>query len=119
MQTRPKSCGPSRRHAFRRIARRGVPFTAVGDCAFIALPAQSFGYHSSRRAFLIDRFASQNFQPSPQPKAENRFTPTREMHPAPGLCVTTPDAGFSGRLADLAEAAREEAVICRKADAAG
>src|ERR1019366_9574942 len=25
-----------------------------------------------------------------QPKAENRFTPTPEMHPAPGLCVTTP-----------------------------
>jgi len=33
--------------------------------------------------------------------------------------VAPPDAGFSGRLADLAEAAREEAVICRKADAAG
>ena len=33
--------------------------------------------------------------------------------------VAPPDAGFSGRLADLAEAAREEVVICRKADAAG
>ena len=90
MRTRPKSCGPSRYHAFRRIARRGIPFTAVGDCAFIALPAQSFKYHSSGRAFMIDRFASQNFQPSLQPKAENRFTPTREMHLAPRLCVTTP-----------------------------
>src|ERR1035438_8010050 len=90
MQTRPKSCAPSRFDAFRRIARRGIPFTAVGGCAFIALPAQSLGYHSSGRAFPIDRFASQDFQPSPQPKAENRFTPIREMHPAPGLCVTTP-----------------------------
>jgi len=33
--------------------------------------------------------------------------------------VAPPDAGFSGRLVDLAEAALEEAVICRKADAAG
>jgi len=33
--------------------------------------------------------------------------------------VAPPDAGFSGRLADLGEAAREEAVICRKADTAG
>src|ERR1035441_10634702 len=90
MRTRPKSCGPSRYHAFRRIARRGIPFTAVGDCAFLALPAQSFGYHSSGRASLIDQFASQNFQPSPQPRSENRFPPTREMHPAPRLCVTTP-----------------------------
>ena len=89
MQTRPKSCGPSRCHAFRRIARRGIPFTAVGDCAFLTVPAQSFGYHSSGRAFMIDRFASQNLPPSPQPKAENRFTPTREMHPTPGFCVTT------------------------------
>ena len=90
MRTRPKSCGPSRYHAFRRIARRGIPFTAVSDCAFLTVPAQSFGYHSSGRASLIDRFASQNFQPSLQPKAENRFTPKREIHPAPRLCVTTP-----------------------------
>ena len=33
--------------------------------------------------------------------------------------VAPPDGGFSARLADLAEAARQEAVICRKAHAAG
>ena len=33
--------------------------------------------------------------------------------------MAPPDAGFSARLADLAEAARAEAAICRRAEAAG
>src|ERR1035441_10951028 len=69
MRTRPKSCGPSRCHAFRRIARRGIPFTAVSDCAFI-VPVRSFGYHSSERAFMIDRFASQNLPRSEEHTSE-------------------------------------------------
>ena len=33
--------------------------------------------------------------------------------------MAPPDAGFSGRLADLAKAARAEAAICRRADVSG
>jgi len=33
--------------------------------------------------------------------------------------LAPPDAGFSARLADLADAAREDALACREADGAG
>src|ERR1035441_4446481 len=44
-RTPPKPRGPSAFDAFLRIARRGVPFTALGGRAFITIAAQS-GYRS-------------------------------------------------------------------------
>src|ERR1019366_5542465 len=41
---------------------------------------------------VIDLFASQNPPPPPQPLPEQELTPTQEIPPPPGLCVTTPAA---------------------------
>jgi hypothetical protein len=46
--------------------------------------------------------------------AQERWRRALEAHR-----LAPPDAGFSGRLATLAEAAQAEAVACREADAAG
>jgi hypothetical protein len=43
-------------------------------------------------ARVIDLFASQNPSPPPQPVPEQELTPTQEIPPPPGLCVTTPAA---------------------------
>jgi hypothetical protein len=43
-------------------------------------------------ARVIDLFASQNPSPPPQPPPEQELTPTQEIPPPPGLCVTTPAA---------------------------
>src|ERR1035441_6153632 len=49
------------------------------------------------RGGAIDRFASQNFPPSPQPEAKKGLIPTRGIHPALGVCVTTPPAQAASR----------------------
>jgi hypothetical protein len=46
--------------------------------------------------------------------AQRRWRRVIEVHR-----LAPPDAGFSQRLADLADAAREDALACREADAAG
>src|ERR1035438_3103998 len=63
-------------------AQRGTPFPA----------SQSLGSPTPNAVRAIQRFASQNFPPSPQPVAEQAFIPTQEIHPALGFCVTTPPA---------------------------
>src|ERR1035441_1253991 len=49
------------------------------------------------RRGAVDRFASQNFPPSPQPEAKKGVIPTPGIHPALGVCVTTPPAQAASR----------------------
>ena len=76
MRILPKPRGPSGFDAFRRVAQRGIPFTAVGGRAFMTVPAQSLGDPTPRDVRAIDRFASQNLPPSLQPEAKKEFSPT-------------------------------------------
>jgi len=86
MRTPHKSRGPSGFDAILYIAQRGIPVTSAAgrDCAidirFRRLPE---GLRT------IGRFASQKFPAAPQPGATKELTPTQEIYPAFGFCVTT------------------------------
>src|ERR1022692_3662100 len=84
MQAPSKSSGPSAFQAFVPIAQRGIPS----------------GCRTSVGVTTINPIASQNFPPSPQPKAEKGLTHTQVIHSTLGFCVTTPPApdAFLGSL---------------------
>src|ERR1035438_2825667 len=64
-----------------------------GPSAFDAFTAaQSLPDHTPGGVRVIQRFASQNLPPSPQPKAVKGFTCTREISPTLEVCVTRPPA---------------------------
>src|ERR1017187_10161121 len=76
MQAPSKSSGPSAFQAFVPIAQRGIPS----------------GCRTSVGVTTINPLASQNFPPSPQPKAEKGLTHTQVIHSTLEYCVTTPPA---------------------------
>src|ERR1039457_5470789 len=92
MHAPSKSSGPPAFQAFVPIAQRGIPF--------IAMEAPTFSCHTSGGVRMIDRFASQNLPPTPQPQAEKGLTSPREIHSTFGFCLTNPPApaAFLGSL---------------------
>src|ERR1022692_442060 len=76
MQAPSKSSGPSAFQAFVPIAQRGIPS----------------GCRTPVGVTTINPIASQNFPPSPQPKAEKGLTHTQVIHSTLEYCVTTPPA---------------------------